>query len=512
MRRIFQAAILVVALSAWPLWLAYQEEARRRAEAELRAAKAVRELEEERRHRIEAERRVPYDSAVSWLGPHGKRLVAAWEVLDAGQEVEVIAFAEAMAAGEPWPPCAVPEQPATRREGSSPPASEPAAPVPADSTSHADARAERIREIILGTAYEAVTMTRICNQVDLEDEHRDRWSPSRIAALVEIMRQDGSLTYDPWRAVYQATPAPAATETCPTALEQRWLELLASVNQETAEWLLDNAKELVMFCRLQPAADAAGGGAALLLRLWGEIDQRGRDELAQHAAALSRGEAWPAERVVDRAGLGALLEAVDAVNAEPAARHERYYGSETMYALAAARGRLWPWGARAVETSPEERAELFAEQAPTARDPQHSGDTEEQEWAADQWVLRNYGSAHEKARVLAEHAAGRPGRRRAQIRALHATASELAARNDGDWERGVIAFLAWLIGLANYPPGLSSAPSLSDSDLLQLRRIHAREQGAHLSTDVDRWRRDGYLIRGGWTLTAKGLAAIGASS
>jgi len=103
--------------------MAYQEEARRRAEAELRAAKAERELGEERSRRTEAERRVPYDTAVSWLGSRGGQLMAAWVLLLAEQEAQVVAHAEALATGEPWPPRAVPEQPTTRREGSSPPVS-----------------------------------------------------------------------------------------------------------------------------------------------------------------------------------------------------------------------------------------------------------------------------------------------------------------------------------------------------------------------------------------------------
>lgn len=42
-------------------------------------------------------------------------------------------------------------------------------------------------------------------------------------------------------------------------------------------------------------------------------------------------------------------------------------------------------------------------------------------------------------------------------------------------------------------------------DIRQLRRIARDESHGVLSADVDRWRENGWLIRGGWTLTDRGL-------
>lgn len=253
-----------------------------------------------------------------------------------------------------------------------------------------------------------------------------------------------------------------------SAEEEEWLALR---NGPVADWVhtraffTDRQREAIerwglSLARGEPTwlppqpATAWPAPLSLLIARWTGLDQQGRDALTLHAAALSRGE-------------------------RPAVTH----------------------------LSP-------GEQPPTAREPVRMGDTPEDVADVDCWAERTYGSPQEVARDMAREAQGIPARRRAQIRHLRATASELAARDDGDAARGVIAFLAWLFRMAKSLPGAPEpeAPRPSCDDLRQLRGIHAKERNGVLSRDVDRWRREGWLESEGWTLTPKGRAAIGASS
>jgi hypothetical protein len=273
----------------------------------------------------------------------------------------VVAFAEALAAGAPWPPCAVPDQPTTRREGSSP-------PVSASVTSSADARGARIRALILEAAQREVSYGEILASVWAawgDEPLRENLGP-----IVNALVSEGRLQYCDGRGLYQATPAPAATETRPT-------------NDEAPRPIAHHAATLTAQERL-------------LVELFGRLDVTDRDRFVLLAGMLSRGAPWPHEEAIDhyREGLFMILSG----ESDPVSTAALYLGEERP------------------ATPPV-----------TAREPQRLGDTVEEERAADEWVVDRYGDPKPRVIGMARVAEGQPARLRALMRWLRSAASELAA-------------------------------------------------------------------------------------